>query len=202
MSVYLPLPVPVPMILTVSMASLGAAAVLKYRVAVRRAGIAVVLLYAVVLMAPHVGEPDRTEPGAIAVVRAIIGGELAYASLNEGYYDTLECLDSASCVPGIRGHGPFLEHHLAVTQERREYGFEFHAGPSAEPRSDRRVSHSAMTRFAVVAIPLNSTPQRHSFCGDDRGSIYFTDGGAVPRVEAGRCLDTRHSVADVRPAGR
>jgi len=177
-------------------------AVLKYRVAVRRAGIAVVLLYAVVLMAPHVGEPDRTEPGAIAVVRAIIGGELAYASLNEGYYDTLECLDSASCVPGVRGHSPFLEHHLAVTQERRGYGFEFHAGPSAEPRSDRRVSHSAMTRFAVVAIPLNSTPQRHSFCGDDRGSIYFTDGGAVPRVEAGRCLDTRHSVADVRPAGR
>jgi hypothetical protein len=58
-----------------------------------------------------------------------------------------------------------------------------------------------MTGFAVVAIPLNPQLQHHSFCGDDRGTIYVISGGAVPRVEAGRCADTQQSIADFRSAG-
>jgi hypothetical protein len=95
----------------------------------------------------------------------------------------------------------FVERYFASTRERRGYRFEFHAGPKPEPQRDRGVSPSAMTGFAVVAIPLNPQLQHHSFCGDNRGTIYSIGGGAVPRVEAGRCVDTRQSIADFRSAG-
>jgi hypothetical protein len=51
-----------------------------------------------------------------------------------------------------------------------------------------------MTHFAVVAVPVESSPRKRAFCGDDRGDIYYTMGGVVPRVKAGRCLDTWHTV--------
>src|SRR5215217_3126876 len=178
----------------------------KYPGVVRRAGAAVVLLFAGILWAPRVGEPDRIEAGAIAVVRATISGELAHASRNDGYFDTLQCLESGSCAPSRARHGVFLApdfvaRHFASTRERRGYRFEFHAGPKPEPQRDLRVSPSAMTGFAVIAIPLNSQLQHYSFCGDNRGTIYLIGGGAMPRVEAGRCVDTRQSTADFRPAG-
>jgi len=60
---------------------------MKYRVVVRRSGAAAALLTVAILWAPRVGEPDRTEAGAIAVLRAIVSGELAHASFNSGYFD-------------------------------------------------------------------------------------------------------------------
>jgi hypothetical protein len=178
----------------------------KYPVVARRAGAAAVLLFAAVLWAPRVGQPDRSEAGAIAVVRAVISGELAYASLNYGYFDTLPCLESGSCAAGQPRQGAFLardfqERYFASTRERFVYRFEFHAGPNPEAQRDRRVSPSAMTRFAVVAIPLNPQLQHHSFCGDDRGTIYLTGAGTVPKVEAGHCVDTRQSIGDLWSAG-
>ena len=160
-------------------------------VGVRRAIVAVVLLWTFALTTRRVGEGDRAEPSAIGAVRAVVSGELAYASINEGYYDTLECLSAPTCIPGVGGHSAFLQPDLAATEERFGYRLEFHAGPRAESGSEQRRSRSAMTRFAVVAVPLNPwAAQRRAFCGDDRGPIYFTRGGTVPRVEAGRCLDT------------
>lgn len=181
--------------------------VAKFPVMVRRVGAAAVLLLAAILWPPRVGEPDRAEAVAIAVVRAIISGELAHASLNEGYFDTLQCLESGSCAPGPPHHGAFLardfqERYFAPTSGQHGYRFEFHAGPKPVPQRDRRVSPSAMTSFAVVAIPLSPQLQQHSFCGDDRGTIYLIGGGALPRVEAGRCVDTRQSVANLRSAAK
>jgi len=180
---------------------------MKYRVVVRRSAAAAALLTAAILWAPRVGEPDRTEAGAIAVLRAIISGELAHASFNSGYFDTLRCLESGACAPGQAHAGPFLDpefqqRYFAPRRERRGYRFEFHAAPNPENQRDRRVSSSAMTGFAVVAIPLNPRRQHHSFCGDDRGTIYMVGGGAVPNVEATRCVDTRQSVAELQPPGR
>jgi len=85
-----------------------------------------VVLFGCLLWAPRVGERDRTESGAIAVVRAIVSGELAYASRNEGYFDTLPCLESGSCSPGQRPHVPSLapdlvERHFTSAQQRRDY---------------------------------------------------------------------------------
>jgi hypothetical protein len=172
----------------------------KYPVVVRRAGATAVALFAAVFWAPRIGEPDRTEAGAIAAVRAIISAELAYASFNNGYFDTLHCLESGSCAPRQLPRGPFLEPHFS-TRERRGYRVEFHAGPKPESPRDR-VSPSAMTGFAVVAIPSNPQLQHRSFCGDNRGTIYLVGSGAMPLVESGRCVDTRQSVANLRSAGR
>jgi hypothetical protein len=165
-----------------------------------------VVLFGCLLWAPRVGERDRTESVALAVVRAIVSGELAHASRNEGYFDTLPCLESGSCSPGQRPHVPSLapdlvERHFTSAPPRSGYRFEFHPGPSPEPQRARDLSPSAMTGFAVVAIPLNPQRRHHSFCGDGRGTIYMIAGGAVPRVEAGRCVETRQSVADFRPGG-
>ena len=162
-----------------------------------------VVLFGCLLWAPRIGERDRTESGAIAVVRAIVSGELAYASRNEGYFDTLPCLESGSCSPGQRPSlAPNLvERHFTSAHQRHGYRFEFHPGPSPEPHRAQSLSPSAMTGFAVVAIPLDPPLRHHSFCGDGRGAIYVIAGGAVPSVEAGRCVETRQSVADFRPDG-
>ena len=156
---------------------------------IRRAAAAIVVLCTFVLTSARVGEGDRTEARAIAAIRAILSGESAYASIH-GFYDTLECLSSPSCIPGVEGQERFLQPYLAVAQERHGYRFDFHAGPKAESGSDAPRSPSAMTRFAVVAIPLDHGSQRRAFCGDDRGFIYFTTAGRMPRVDRGRCLDT------------
>lgn len=170
----------------------GLAASVRYGVGVRRAAAAVAMVLGFALFAPRVGQRDRTESTAIGALRAIVSGEWAYASINEGYYDTLQCLAAPSCVPSKRGgQNAFLDPELAAAKERRGYRFEFHAGPKAERESDKRRSRSAMTRFAVVAIPMNpGTAQHRAFCADDTGTIYFTRGGTVPRVDGGRCLDT------------
>jgi hypothetical protein len=154
---------------------------------IKRAAVSVVVLCTFALTSARVGEGDRTEPRAIGAIRAILSGESAYASVH-GFYNTLECLSSPSCIPGVESQERFLQPYLAVAQERQGYRFDFHAGPKVEPGSDAPRSPSAMTRFAVVAIPLDS--RRRAFCGDDRGFIYFTTGGSMPRVDRGRCLDT------------
>ena len=158
----------------------------------KRATAAIAVVFAFAVFAPRVGERDRSEATAIGAIRAIVSGEAGYASINEGYFGTLDCLAAPSCVRGtLGGSNAFLDPELAAAKERRGYRFEFHAGPKAERESEQRRSRSAMTRFAVVAIPVNAgAPQHRAFCADDRGTIYFTQDGTVPRVDAGRCLDT------------
>jgi hypothetical protein len=143
------------------------------------------------LAVPRVGEPDRSEARAISAIRAIVFGESRYASMNGGYYDTLECLAVPSCLPGVRGVTPFVAPNLATSRGYGGYRVEFHDGPKAELESDDRMSRSSMTHFAVVAVPLQPNTARHrAFCADERQLIYVTPAGLVPRVEDGRCLDT------------
>ena len=156
----------------------------------------VVTLCGVVVLAPRVGERDRTEANVIGALRAIVTGELAYESANGGYYETLSCLSSQSCIPGRVG-GPyvFLDPALAASREWRGYRLEFHAGPPPENQSARPRSASAMTRFALAAVPVDTADaRRRAYCADDRQTIYFTPAGTVPRVESGRCLDTNNPV--------
>jgi hypothetical protein len=143
--------------------------------------------------APRVGQPDRTESMAIGGLRAIVSGEQAYASAN-GYYDTPACLAEPSCVPGVdRPSDRFLAPDVTPAIERQGYRLVFHAGPKAGRLSERQRSPSAMTRFAVAAVPVNVYGAvRRAFCADDRGTIYFTSEAAGPRVDEGRCVDTTH----------
>ena len=69
------------------------------------------------------------------------------------------------------------------------YQVQFHPGPTAERESGKQ-SPTAMTRFAVAAVPTDPmTSRRRAFCADDWGTIYVTTSGTGP-VDIGRCLDT------------
>ena len=164
---------------------------MRYDIGVRRTAAAAVIASALIVFAPRAGEPDRTEAIAIGTLRAIVSGEKAYASANDGYFDTPACLAAPSCMPGTdRGVRPFLAASLATGLERRGYQVQFHPGPKAEGESGKQ-SPTAMTRFAVVAVPADSmTSRRPAFCADDRGTIYVTVDGTSPHIDAGRCLDT------------
>lgn len=100
---------------------------------------------ALVIFAPRAGEGDRTEAVAIGTLRTIVSGEQAYASANDGYFDT----------PGV-----------ALGSVPGGYHVQFHPGPKAA-RDSGKQSPTAMTRFAVVAVPTGPrTSQRRAFlCG-------------------------------------
>lgn len=124
---------------------------------------------ALVIFAPRAGEGDRTEAVAIGTLRTIVSGEQAYASANDGYFDT----------PGV-----------ALGSVPGGYHVQFHPGPKAA-RDSGKQSPTAMTRFAVVAVPTGPrTSQRRAFCADDRGTIYVTADGTSPQIDAAQCLDT------------
>lgn len=164
----------------------------RHGVAMRRTAAASAIVLALIVFAPRAGEPDRSESSAIITLRAVVTGEKAYASANDGYFDTLACLMTPSCITGTdRGLGPFLAPDVAGWLDRRGYRVEFEPGPKAERESGHQKSPSAMTRFAVVAVPTTAEAAgRRAFCTDDRETIYVTPGGTRPRVDAGRCLDT------------
>jgi hypothetical protein len=154
----------------------------------RRATATLVVLCGLAVFAPPIGEHrNQNEASAIGALRAIQSAESLYASANGGHYDTLQCLITP-CEPGTGGS--FLDSSW-VAGERRGYRLEFYPGPKMHPGSGQRTSRSAMSGFAIVARPLDSEAGTgRVFCGDASGSIYVTAHGTVPRVDAGRCLDT------------
>jgi hypothetical protein len=141
---------------------------------------AVVLTFAVTTK--RVGEGDRSESRAIGTMRAITSAQDAYRNVT-GHYESLECLASARCAPGL-GH-PFLGG--LRSPEWSGYRIEFHPGAPAAS-APRPISQSAMTGFAAVAVPISAARQQHrAFCVDASGVIQVTAPGGAPRVEAARC---------------
>jgi hypothetical protein len=168
--------------------------VMRYGVGMRRTAATAAIVLALIVFAPRAGEPDRSESIAIGTLRAVVSGEKAYASAHNGYFDTPACLAALSCIPGTgRVERPYLAPNLANVAtglERRGYQVQFHPGPTAERESGKQ-SPTAMTRFAVAAVPTDPmTSRRRAFCADDRGTIYVTTSGTGPNVDIGRCLDT------------
>jgi hypothetical protein len=163
-------------------------------IAVRRTAAGVVVVCALLFFAPRVGERDRDEARAIGWIRPVQHWQQIHARAHDGAYATMECLTDPRCAPEVHREGPPPGPDFGATSERDGYRFQFHAGPLLRARSDERPSRTAMTHFAVVAVPVEPSPRKRAFCGDDRGDIYYTMGGAVPRVKAGRCLDTWHTV--------
>lgn len=165
---------------------------LRLDVGVRTTAAVAAVVLALILWAPRVGEPDRSEAIAIGRLRAILSAEQAYASANSGLFNTPACLAMPSCASGTdQPVRAFLGPGVDTGLDRGGYYVQFHPGPKAE-RPTRRDSSTALTRFAVVAIPTDPRASgRRAFCADDRGTVYVEVGGVEPRVEAGRCLDTR-----------
>jgi len=144
-----------------------------------------------ILFVPRVGERGvGDETSAIAALKMIDVAEVAYSSVH-GHFDTLTCLAAPpTCVvgPDVSQDG-FLDRDLAAATEWHGYRIEFFPGPSAWDGSARS-SRSAMTRFAVVAMPVKSDARkRRAFCTDDTGKVFVGPATTVPRVDDGRCLD-------------
>jgi len=156
---------------------------------IRRGAAAAVVVSALVVHAPRVGERQSSSATqAIVTLKTIQSAQSAYSRVH-GYYDTLECLSRPQCgPPAPEGREAFLSPDLVDALERRGYRIELVSGPSAwdETMSDR--SRSAMTRFAIVAVP-NRPRGGRSFCADDTFTVYALKSGALPRVEGGRCVD-------------
>jgi hypothetical protein len=126
------------------------------------------------------------EMRAIGVIRAVQKAQAMYRAAF-GYYDRLECLLQASCVPN-----PYPPSYLSPNAFRATafgYRFRLHEGGRAVARPSETLSAGAMRTFAMVAVPLESQGKR-AFCGDDSGEVYVTTGASAPEVEAGRCADT------------
>jgi hypothetical protein len=136
---------------------------------------------------------SANESAAIGDIRTVISAQARYASLNGGFYDSLDCLASpAGCLPGSAGTGlKIIEPALAQASVKQGYNRTLHLGPAVEPSQVRRpVSASSVVSFAYVAVPVRvgQTGVR-SFCGDDRGLICYKLDGSEPPVVDGRCAD-------------
>ena len=124
---------------------------------------------------------------AIGVIRAVQKAQAMYAAAF-GYYDRLECLIQASCIPN-----PYPPSYLSPNAFRSTafgYRFRLHEGGRAVAQAPEALSASGMKAFAMVAVPLDRRPGQRAFCGDDSGEVYVTSGTRQPDVEAGRCVDT------------
>ena len=108
---------------------------------------------------------ESNEAGAIATVRVMASGQIAYSVNNGGAYGSIGCLESPSpCVPKDPGV-PYVTPGT-TSGERAGYLFEFHAGPDA-PNAAGRPPGSALASFAYVAKPVRpGTTGIRTFCVD------------------------------------
>jgi len=133
---------------------------------------------------------SANEAAAIVDLKRTVSGELAYAELNDRYFDTPECLMSpAECIPGYPHDGPvFLSEQ--VFRLKLGYQREFHPGPPAGERDigSANLSPSSIQSFALVAYPSkHGLTGVRSFCFDSVGNVCLTTDGSIPHVSSGRC---------------
>jgi hypothetical protein len=125
---------------------------------------------------------------AIGVIRAVQKAQAMYSAAF-GYYDRLECLIQASCVPN-----PYPPSYLSPNAFRSTafgYRFRLHEGGRAVVRGNDALSAGAMQAFAMVAVPLEEQRAgQRAFCGDDSGEVYVTNGNRPPEIIAGPGADT------------
>lgn len=146
----------------------------------------------VVMTLPSIESAGSTanEASAIGDLHKLRSGEIAYAKVNGGHYDTPECLAApADCIPGYsRDDGTFLM--SAIPETRHGYRREFLKGQPAST-SDITFGHLSPTSlkgFAFIAYPETSgeTGSR-GFCTDATGRVCITIDGSKPVVVNGRC---------------
>jgi len=127
---------------------------------------------------------------AIVALKAIQAAETEYASIF-GHYDSLGCLVRPTCSPNSPASERFLDPDWALNAKRQfGYRFEFSPGPGTSDLALPNRSKSAMTRYAVAAIPAAADVKwRRGFCVEETGTIYQTSLGTTPRLDNGRCVN-------------
>lgn len=128
---------------------------------------------------------EANEASAIGSLRAIVSGEMAYASSNGFAYGSLECLAAPkTCNPSDSGVA-HVDAALAAAGERSGYRLEFHPGPDADAAAGRPRG-AALRSFAMVATPVTpGVTGTRRFCIDDRAELCTLEASATPTD--GRC---------------
>lgn len=133
---------------------------------------------------------SANESATIGDVRTVIAGEAAYASQNNGYYDTLECLGApTNCLPGHTGP-VFLDASLAhaTVLPKNGYTRTLHLGPPPDPDGPAPKSPSSVRSYAYVAVPAQQGQTGvRAFCGDDTGRVCYWRDGVPTEIVDGQC---------------
>jgi hypothetical protein len=143
-------------------------------------------------------DTPQTEANAdarvIGVIQSVHDAQVNYVVEN-GYFDSLECLLQASCIPGTPYPPRYLSADVLRSTQTTGYRYQLIAGPRAHARASEPVSPTATTSYAMVATPVgpHDTLLR-SFCGDATGHIYYRLDGKSPLVEGGRCVDRERQI--------
>jgi type IV pilus assembly protein PilA len=134
---------------------------------------------------------SANEAGAIGNLRTIISAEVAYQSVNAGYYDVPDCLTapaSAQCLASNAPPTPFLSPEVVFDVPKTGYVLRFYPG---ETVSAPGASPSSLTAFAVVASPASAQGGVRTFCADSTGVVSVCApstvgvggaGGACPEI--------------------
>jgi hypothetical protein len=130
----------------------------------------------------------------IGVIQAVHDAQTNYVVEN-GYFDSLECLLQASCIPGTPYPPRYLSADVLRSTQMTGYRYQLISGPRAHPRAAEPMSPTATTSYAMIATPLGEHDQPiRSFCGDATGHIYYRLDGKAPLVEGGRCVDRERQI--------
>lgn len=135
----------------------------------------------------HESAVKAREAGAVADLRTILSAQMAYSSVNGGFYDGLGCLtEPRTCRPKYTGEA-FLKRVSFET--RNGYKKLLIPGPAASKDEIKRAkaSDSSLKDFILVAWPetFGETGYR-AFCANSGGSICFMEGASAPAKD-GRC---------------
>jgi hypothetical protein len=124
------------------------------------------------------------EAMAIGTLRGLLSGELAYSTVNGGFYDKPECLVTPPSCNSAAGSSPFLDTMFSSRFEKSGYRFVFEGRPSTGSAGP---SPSSVQEFVFYAMPIvqGSTGSR-SFCTMETGVICSVADGPL-QPERGRC---------------
>jgi hypothetical protein len=143
--------------------------------------------------APSASSTDGAPEGdsasiAARQIRLMQQAQAAYASLNEGYYDRLECvLTPSMCIRNgdERNKAVLLDQSFIPPQR---HGYTFLLNTSGEPAvRSATASATGMRGYSYRAIPEQESGDRVAYCGDETGMICSFDAKTADGGNFGRC---------------
>jgi hypothetical protein len=125
---------------------------------------------------------------AFKEVRLMQQAQAAYASLNEGYYDRLECvLTPSMCIRnGDERNKAVLLDQSFIPPQRHGYTFLLNQYGEPTVRSDT-ASATGTRGYSYRALPAADSGDRIGYCGDETGMICAFDAQTPDGGNFGRC---------------
>lgn len=143
--------------------------------------------------APSASSTDGAPEGdsssiAVVQIKRLQQAQTAYASMNEGYYDRLECILTPSMC--IRNGDERRQVQILDPEFRppQRHGYTFVHNLYGEPAvRSATASESSMRGFSYRAIPSIDSGDRVAYCGDETGLICSFDAKTPDGGNFGRC---------------